>query len=170
MGLLSKLLGGDSELGGIIRDVARAIKQESVNMPDEEHGSSSYSGTEIPGGSKPADPAPFGVSWGPEMPDEPNQFNYSGTYKEYFSEVFSSGFPDYRIESEDKGRNTVYTFWSGSSKALVVELMTEKSSAVKLREECRKNGIPYLRYYYDHDGWWNTREYVTERTGKALRG
>lgn len=168
MGLLSKLLGGDSELGGIIKDVARAIKQESVNMPDEGH-----SGTENSSAGSLTDitpAAPSGLSWGPEMPDKPNQFNYSGTYKEYFSEVFNTAFPGYRIESEDKGRATIFTFWSGGSEALVVELMTEKSSACKLRDECRKNRIPYLRYYYDHDGWWNTREYVIQRTGKALRG
>ena len=29
-------------------------------------------------------------------------------------------------------------------------------------------GIPYIRFYYDHEGWWNTKSYVIRRTSEAL--
>ena len=65
---------------------------------------------------------------------------------------------------------TVFTFWDGTKKALVVELMPQSSSAQKQRKVCAAEGTPYLRYYYDHDGWWNTRSYVVRRTHAALEG
>ena len=54
--------------------------------------------------------------------------------------------------------------------ALIVELLPQRSSVYKLRRDCATMGIPYLRYYYDHEGWWNTYSYVTERTRAALNG
>ncbi|MBR6460134.1 MAG: hypothetical protein IKS49_08320, partial [Actinomycetaceae bacterium] len=54
------------------------------------------------------------------------------------------------------------------AKALVVELMSERSSAKMLRWRCENEGVPYLRFYYDHWGWWNEKSYVIERTAKAL--
>ena len=62
----------------------------------------------------------------------------------------------------------VYTFFEGERTALIVELLSRKSDSKKLRQSCRLQGIPYLRFYYDYDGWWNTRAYVDERVGKAL--
>lgn len=111
-----------------------------------------------------------GFSWGENMPSEENQFNYPGTYVEYFRHVFSEDFPSYRLtdESVRKGRATVITLWNGEQKALVVELMSETSSAEKIRYSCQKEGIPYLRFYYNHHGWWNTRAYVVSRTRNAL--
>ena len=46
--------------------------------------------------------------------------------------------------------------------------MSENSEANKLRASCRAQGLPYVRFYYDHDGWWNTRSYVAGRTRAAL--
>ena len=46
--------------------------------------------------------------------------------------------------------------------------MSENSEANKLRSACRAQGLPYVRFYYDHDGWWNTRSYVVSRTRAAL--
>ena len=111
-----------------------------------------------------------GFSWGENMPSEENQFNYPGTYVEYFRHVFSEDFPSYRLtdESVRKGKATVITLWNGEQKALVVELMSETSSAEKIRYSCQKEGIPYLRFYYNHHGWWNTRAYVVMRTRNAL--
>ena len=117
--------------------------------------------------------AESGDSWGPEMPDEPNQFNYDGTYLEYFTEIFKTEFSDYILEietSEARKPVTVFTFWDTFNKALVVELMPQSSSAQKQRKVCAAEGIPYLRFYYDHDGWWNTRSYVIRRTRAALEG
>ena len=62
----------------------------------------------------------------------------------------------------------IYTFYGAAGKALVVEIMPSSSSSKKIRSDCQKTGIPYLRYYYDYDGWWNTRSYVTRRTRDAL--
>lgn len=118
------------------------------------------------------DGAESGDSWGPEMPDEPNQFNYDGTYLEYFNDIFKTEFSaEYYIESETSDARkpvTVFTFWNGTKKALVVELMPQSSSAQKQRKICAAEGTPYLRYYYDHEGWWNTRSYVVRRTRAAL--
>ena len=104
------------------------------------------------------------------MPAEENQFNYHGTYLQYFEEIFRSEFAAYDVSREtvSDGKRHIFTFTSGGRKALVVELMPQSSASRKLRENCRRDGTPYLRYYYDHEGWWNTRSYVTERTRKAL--
>ena len=114
---------------------------------------------------------PSGESWGPRMPAEENQFNYSGTYTEYFEMIFREDFPEYRVEKEKSRYSSkilVYTFYSGAQKVLVIELMSCSSESKRLREDCRKQNIPYLRYYYDYDGWWNTRAYVVKRTRNAI--
>lgn len=119
-----------------------------------------------------ASAAPAGCSWGPVMPAEENQFNYPGSYVEYFDHVFKTEFPEYRITCETP-RNytaTIFIFWNGPQRALVAEILPQHSSAVKLRNDCRANGTPYLRYYYDHEGWWNTYSYVRDRTRAALLG
>ena len=179
MGFFSKLLGENSELGELLNDVANVIKQESVNLHESEiagaettytdHDDSAYLNKLEKENYGSAD---YGFSWGPVMPDEPNQYNFNGTYKEYFRDVFSSTYSSYRIEESEayNGRGTIFTFWEGDKKALVVELLSRKSSVCKLREDCQKAHIPYLRFYYDYDGWWNTREYVIQRTRVALMG
>ena len=117
------------------------------------------------------DTAPSGCSWGPNMPAEENQFNYPGTYLEYFDGIFRTEFSEYTIERTSSNTSkpvTLFTFWRGAQKALVVELMPQSSCARKQRSLCASQGIPYLRFYYDHDGWWNTRSYVVTRTRTAL--
>ena len=49
-----------------------------------------------------------------------------------------------------------------------IAMLGQSSAAYKIRRDCLRQGIPYLRYYYDHEGWWNTRAYVTQRTRAAL--
>ena len=168
MGLFSKLFG---ETAKIIDDIASAKKQEA----DDRRTYSDSSSENIPADvSAPAsaDEGPSGFSWGPVMPDEENQFNYNGTFKEYFTDVFRSEFPSYNIEITEKnnGKMVIFTFREGARKALVVEILPSQSSVYKLRNDCKNEGIPYLRYYYDHHGWWNTREYVKQRTRSALMG
>lgn len=112
-------------------------------------------------------------SWGTEMPAEENQYSFPGSYVDYFLSVFDEEFPEYKIACADgKSYNpsTVITFWKGGDKALVVELLSDKSEVVRLRNACRRQGIPYLRFYYNHKGWWNTRSYVVSRTRAALAG
>ncbi len=163
MGLLDKIFG-DGEtaqkakdiLGGLI-NAAAANNAEKRNQSDpvvEENRRNA---------------ALSGDSWGDEMPSEENQYNYNGTYTEYFENIFSTDFSEYRTEKSTDYARTAYTFFTGASKVLVVELMPESSSSCKLRRECEKEGTAYLRFYYNHDGWWNTRSYVKGRIGKALK-
>ena len=51
---------------------------------------------------------------------------------------------------------------------IVVELMSENCSVKRTRRDCEAKGIPYRRFYYDHQGWWNTRKYVVTRIRQAL--
>ena len=69
------------------------------------------------------------------MPAEENQYNFSGTYEEYFTEVFNSEFPDYTVvkESIRDGRALCFTFKKDGRTALIVEVMSQKSNAQKLR-------------------------------------
>jgi len=126
--------------------------------------SPSYSVTE--------DPGPSGFSWGEVMPPEENQYNYSGPYYRYFEEVFRSAFPDCAITSEKAPYSDRYTFTfvcTGRT-VLIVEVLPDNSSVYATREKCRKEGIGYTRFYHNHHGWWNTREYVIKRATEAMRG
>ncbi len=111
---------------------------------------------------------PSGFSWGPEMPDEPNQFNYGGPWQAYFAAVFAECFPDYTVMRTDTERGAIYTFTAGGRKALCAEVMDEGSEANSFRKKCRAEGTPYVRFYYNHAGWWNTKEYVYVRVREAL--
>jgi len=114
--------------------------------------------------------APVGCSYGERMPDEPNQFNYMGSYEQYFESVFADKLRAYRMEKVNgKWKNTIYTFYNETSKVLVVELLSETSSTRKVRNDCENERVPYLRFYYNHHGWWNTRSYVEGRIDGALK-
>lgn len=172
MGLLSKLLGGDKELEKAAKDILNGILSNAQQnpAPAKQPQNAAAAAPEARPVVKKASPS--GFSWGEEMPDEENQFNYNGSFVQYFEGIFRAEFPNYRLEREDIGgkKRVIFTFFDGARKALVVELMPQSSASKKLRENCAAAGIPYLRYYYDHDGWWNTRSYVVTRTRKALGG
>lgn len=166
---LSKLLGGDKKAEKAARDLLNNLLGNSANQ----------SSTAQTVTSEPYRPqatasvqhsAPSGDSWGEYMPAEENQFNFNGPFTDYFEKIFREDFPAYRFEKtfEGNGRRIIYTFYSSSGRVLVVELMPESSSANKIRKECEKAGIGYLRFYYDHEGWWNTRSYVTRRIRTVL--
>ena len=173
MSLFSKLFGNDKEAEKAAKDLFTSIFGNNENQPQN---------TEKPKEEQPAQPSnepapsahasgPSGFSWGETMPNEPNQYNYNGSYWAYFEEIFRTEFPEYRVEIKDAygdRKRILYTFYDGARKALVVELMGRSCSAKKTRSDCRLQGIPYLRYYYDYDGWWNTRAYVIQRTRGAL--
>lgn len=168
MGLLSKLFGDAVE-----KAANNAIKNVANEVKKNQNGSGS-SASSAPSSSSASYSAPVektgpsGFSWGPVMPAEENQFNYNGSHVEYFEKIFTGEFPEYSIDKKQEGATTVFTFTSGGRKALVVELLKSTSGRYKNRKECEAAGIPYLRYYYDHEGWWNTKAYVIERTRKAL--
>ena len=114
---------------------------------------------------------PSGDSWGPQMPAEPNQYNFNGNYVQYFESILREEFGGYAVHTDasDMRRRTVFTLQGAMGKALVIEVMTENSEARKVRRACEKEGVPYVRFYFDHDGWWNTRSYVTRRIRSAIR-
>lgn len=169
MGLFSRLFG---EKAGIIDDIANAKRQETLDRIERERETADTVPETAEYTESVPESGPSGFSWGPDMPDEENQYNFNGTYKEYFNDVFRSEFSNYKIESSDayNGKAVIFTFWEGGRKALVVEVLSRKSSVYKLRADCKAEGVPYLRYYYDHHGWWNTREYVKQRTHNAIAG
>ena len=179
MGLLSKLFGNDKDVENAAKDLLSGIfgaAADAARDPDKKAETSSDQDSSFspePAPEPDYSNEPSGDSWGPVMPDEPNQYNYSGNFEQYFDDIFSTEFSEYRLEKQrfqDGKLRIVYSFYGSSGKALVVELMPSSSSAKKAREDCRKAGTPYLRYYYNHDGWWNTRSYVTQRTRRALQG
>ena len=171
MGFLSKLLGNNKsgeEALNFLKDAAREVMNEATAKRDAQQ-------------SQPAKPsyAPAaaasprsGFSWGDEMPAEENQFSFPGNYVQYFEKIFREEFPACRVDvqAENSSRYTVFTFWDNGRQALIVEVRSEKCCAEKLRRVCAANGVPYLRFYFDHHGWWNTRAYVTERVRRALIG
>ncbi|MBO4421935.1 MAG: hypothetical protein J5879_00735 [Clostridia bacterium] len=176
MDFLSKLFGKDNKDAKEALDLLKKLADESAKAAPEKKPEEKKP---APQPQRPAEPeydepeGPSGDSWGPRMPDEENQFNYKGTYTEYFENIFSTEFSAYRVEKERSrysGKIIVYTFFEGARKALVVELMSSSSESKKIRRDCAAQGIPYLRYYYDYDGWWNTRSYVIRRTREALSG
>ena len=184
MGLLSQLLGDkakDAEKAlGKLKDIADVLKgsgaaaggslEESLHKTNQEKPQQSAASVSVQQAAATA-LGPSGKSWGPVMPNEPNQYNYGGTYLEYFTEIYKTEFADCDVAlSKSKyGTTDVFTFRKGGQTVLIVELLSRKSSAEAVRKSCRAQGIPYLRYYYDYDGWWNTRSYVVERTRNAIR-
>ena len=182
MGLLSKLFGDNKDvekaakdlLGGIFSEATKGGAKEAAE-PDRPSENSGW-GFEIPSGSgedretESAASGPSGESWGPVMPAEPNQYNYNGPWSSYFEEIFRTEFSQYRMEKENLNgtKRLGYSFYEGDRKVLYVELMSRTSSSVKIRANCRKAGIPYLRFYYDYQGWWNTRAYVVKRMNNAI--
>ena len=163
MGLFSKLLGGakDISLEKVLKTVTEAADKLSQNSGDNSF--SETSAEDVPAS---------GFSWGEKMPAEENQYNFSGNYVKYFNHVFTEDFPGYDISYEQppKSSSTVFTFRQAGRRVLVVELMNENSESQRLRNRCAQEGIPYLRFYYNHHGWWNTRAYVDHRTRSALMG
>jgi hypothetical protein len=179
MSLLSKLLGeGKKEVLGALKEAAQKAGvdsllnevQNAAQNAQKQPGAQAAPQNAYRPQPRREETAESGFSWGEDMPEEENQYSFNGTYLAYFDMVFSQEFPQYRItrESTAKGRATVYSFWQGERKVLTAELMSERSEANKLRSACRAQGMPYVRFYYDHDGWWNTRSYVATRTRAAL--
>ena len=181
MGLFSNLFGSD---GKDIDNALNKMKNLAEDIMDDGQINSQNSQQ-----SKPYSPAanseplnnnrrpepeyvdgPSGDSWGPNMPSEENQFNSGLNYMDYFTKIFEEGFGAYQIDKQNlrDGKAMLYTFSQAGVKKLVVEVISDRSNPYKYRKECRSQGIAYLRYYYDHDGWWNTKSYVTRRTANAL--
>ena len=163
MGFLSDLIGKVKKgLDEIENAVGDAAKNENVENPQ---------GYVIPNNDPaPAPSADYGDEWD-VMPAEENQYNFGGSYVDYFTKIFGEDFPEYTVshKNAEKGSSVIFTFTKDGATSLVCELMSESSEAKKLREDCRRAGTPYVRFYYNHQGWWNARSYVKARVEAALR-
>ena len=182
MGLLKKLLGGTAsadEAMNALKNAAKTVMNEVEKAASGNNPQTGVPNGTVIGAGQPAAPAApassaatgqSGLSWGPQMPAEENQYSYPGTYDEYFTVLLTNEFPEYSVAKDvhPSGKRMTFTFTKDGRKALVVEVLSQRSSVRKLREDCRREGLPYLRFYYDHDGWWNTRSYVLGRVGNAL--
>lgn len=170
MSLISKLFGGDKKAERTAKDILNGLFGEHNERPEQTPAPSQQG--HAPAYEAPAyDDSPSGFSWGDNMPAEENQYNYPGPYLDYFEHIFREDFPGYSFErtaSQNTRRRYVYTFTGAAGRALVVELMSENCSSKMTRRQCEAEGVPYLRFYYDHQGWWNTREYVVTRMRKVL--
>ncbi len=131
-------------------------------------------------------------SCGEEMPSELNQYNYNGSPQAYFLEVLTEAFPEYTVRKDEifyqspmqlvldyggkyhreSGPSTpayLYTVRDDETVLLAVEVLSLYSKSRKTnRHSFEGQGIPYIRFYYDADGWWNTKSYVTQRAILAL--
>ena len=179
MGLFSNLFGSN---GKDIDDAFKQMKNLAGDIIDDGQINNSQSQPNAAPVSAPApqynntssqtyvEEGPSGDSWGPNMPSEDNQFNSGLRYQDYFTKVFTEGFPSYQIDKQDvrNGSAMLFTFSQYGVKKLVVEVISQRSNPYKVRNDCKNEGVAYLRYYYDYDGWWNTRSYVIRRTAKAL--
>jgi len=169
MGFLSKLFGGDKGAENAAKDLLNGLFGGAGQNQASQQTSSAPSAP-APYQEPVHNDSPSGFSWGENMPDEENQFNYNGTFWEYFENIFRSDFSHLRFEKKElnPSKRFVYTFYSGEAIVLVVELMSQSCAAYMYKNDCEKSGIPYRRFYHDHDGWWNTREYVIKRMQDAL--
>ncbi|MBR4206318.1 MAG: hypothetical protein IKQ92_12665 [Clostridia bacterium] len=168
MGILSKLL-------------KNAGAEKAVNSFLKSLASSSASSPAQPAPSAPQSPAvsheapvraAHGLSWGEDMPAAENQYSYSGSYVDYFLMILREDFPGYRAEHQPTrpGNGTLFRLFDANGLALVMEVLSETSESKKTRTECRARGIPYVRFYHNHHGWWNVRSYVRDRIANALAG
>ena len=169
MSLLSKLLGGKKPSLSDVVDLLQGKEQKPAPSQADNFA------------SRPANPAPealeemtpIGRSWGERMPNEPNQYNFPGSYLQYFEDIFNRDFAAYRVirsENPRSDRTTIYSFYDFDKLVLVVEIMSRRADLQQLRRDCRRNGTPYLRFYHDYEGWWNARSYVVRRIRAALDG
>ena len=87
MGLFSKLFGtvNDNIIKTIKNDITGSSSEDPWNKTQER-----------PANKKPDAPR-SGFSWGDVMPDEENQYNFNGTYQQYFENIFRFYFSEYYI-------------------------------------------------------------------------
>ena len=174
MGFLSKFIGaiaGDKGIDEMVKQVIDTTKETVTNNAAPKNAPKPQTPAAAPMAAPKSAEEKSGRSWGPTMPQEENQFSFKGTYKEYFSGIFKAEFSDFKVEqSTDPKRDAeFFTFIDASGKTrLFVEVMSRKTNAQRRKTECVKNNIPYLRFYHDYHGWWNTRSYVIDRVRGQL--
>ena len=159
MGFLSDLFKKVQKGIDEIEDVFDGDKDQSTPAPAQ---------TEAPSYSAPV-PEMSDDPWD-VMPAEENQYNYSGSYVQYFEMIFREDFPEYETSYERANNRdaVIFTLKKDGATALVCELLSENSVAKKIRNDCKAAGIPYVRFYFNHHGWWNARSYVVNRIKSVL--
>lgn len=174
MGFLSKLFGGDKNAEKTALDLLKNLMNSDKKGDKKEEAKPAEANEPIQQ-SQPApeddyEPGPSGFSWGERMPDEENQYNYNGNFRQYFEHIFRDDFPQYKVSTEvcSGGKRVIYTLLDSDKTVCVVEVMHAGSDSKKLRERCRLNGVPYCRFYHNYHGWWNTRKYVVTRINEAI--
>ncbi len=165
MGLFSKLFGGSDKDEQSAMDFLKDLISGSNDSQESQ---------DVQTGQDPEyeEEGESGFSWGPKMPAEENQFNFPGPFIDYFRKVLREDFGSYRLEEaiERDGGLVTFSLYQGERMAAVVEVLPSScSQRYKVRESCKKQGIPYVRFYHDHEGWWNTRAYVNDRIVKAMQ-
>ena len=168
MGLFDKILkevsekAPDLKLDELAKNVSDAVSTLKTEAEKYAEDHKNAAGSVIPSEADGPKPGAFIVFFG----------TFGKAPAAYFKDIFLAEFPGYELAEEagwgGPDRSWIFRFRKGGEDKLVVELLPENSSAVKLREKCRKQGLPYLRYYTNHEGWWNTRTYVVNRTRAAL--
>ena len=178
MGLFSKILGGSngdkSPLDMLKNAAENALNEvekaaETVQKSFAENGTSFRETAQSEPVRRDPQPKAYGSPWN-LIPAEENQYNFNGTWLQYFDKVFREDFPAYSVQQEPgrDSRSPLFVFYQNGIKRLVIEMKSERSSSQAIRRRCEAEGMPYLRFYYDHDGWWNVRSYVTGRVRAAL--
>ena len=171
MSLLSKLFSGQKPTLSDVVDLLQGKDQKPTARPGAaQSDASSYAPAyQVELGEE----TPVGRSWGQRMPNEPNQYNYPGSYTEYFEDIFNREFSDlryYRQQNPYSAKTSSYVFCRGTQKVLTLELVAQGCDVYQLRRACEREGTPYLRFYYNHEGWWNARSYVVRRMREAING
>lgn len=189
MGLFDKLLGGNASANDALNTLKKAAKDvggklNSENAEDafgsilkaaKDVGAKLGAEQNAPARQNAAPAAAPAQAPAPaedydDVPAGDNQYNFKGSYREYFANIFREEFPSYEVRQSDAngGKVTLFAFYRDGRQVLLVELMSDRSEANKRRCDTQAAGIAYLRFYYDHPGWWNERSYVVSRVGKVL--
>lgn len=176
--LLNSIKKEVKEVEDKLNEAVAGIKEAEVEKPEQPiipqgQGINGHTGIVIGGGSVPSSGGwEAEDSWYDVVPEEECQYNSGMHYLDYFTKVFREEFPEYSValDSIEHDRRYKYAFTKDGNTCLIVELMTEKSEANKFRRDTLRAGIPYLRFYFDHEGWWNTRAYIKERVSSKLNG
>ena len=169
MGLFDKIFGDSKKANAFMNFLKEVAEEKEKEKEKTKPAQTESAPAPAPAPAPAQEYAPPGTYWGELMPAEENQYSFNGTWLEYFEQIFRTEFSAYRIECvQNNYRSAIFTFYDGTRKALVTEILPSSSAAQKLRRDTLRAGIPYLRYYHDHEGWWNVRSYVVNRTKEAL--
>ena len=167
----------------ILKSIFKSVAKEAISRELERSASSSETGSTQYAGSSattsgPANERRGNKCYGSCVIDEVNRrdyvegernlFDYRGEPLDYFREVLRDNFTGYDIRENVKinpksPNPSEFVFYTGDHVDLVVEILWAGSARESTKYYCKEKRIPYLRFYYGHEGWWNTEKYVVDR-------